>query len=798
MAPANGSAKSRRQGPGHSRQPSKPVVPAIPLPHVKRQAKAAAAAAASVSAPAVDNSSSSPSASRPDKTPTAAKEEAPALGSGSDGGQVAESRSAVEVDTTSPASRDVAAATRDDAATSSFAGVDTNGSVRGPGSTVTVTAEPKTLDKQAQQAATAPASETPVIVNGAKAKSELRKNAADHPAASFRPPPAVSPTRYQMPRPFQPAGRPNIMLNGDMHHAPKQPMANNNGPSYMHQAHPSNGSVHFGSFHESSGSSPHTGAIAPPPGMSMPDGRQPYMPLGNGFPPPMPPYAGDVMPAGSFDNYGRPALYPPVDAYHPGNNFGPSTPHSFHDSQSSAQPEDNGVFNQFPPGGPRNGMGPGEDMPIPNHQGRMFGAPDYPRMMPNHGMPPHMMPRADDADGMVGYLQQQFGSPDLADCTLELRYSDDRAPPVRIPGHQIVICRSPALFRSLRNLRLQTNPSDRAMQLVLLETDSKWVRSDSFYMAVQRLYGLPLLPIPPPRNESTEAMSAGNFRERFDFSLSYAAAGHLLAWTPIVTRGCEVATHLLDWQTLEGALDFALEEYRDRGSHEIFKYGDGSRILLGAAVTFIVHNFPYNFSLDSSLPDPEDYRRLPPILGLHKKPTEETSADSDATEVAKDSSVRFGKNRRSQKLSGIRFGDLSLNEQPTGPKQEQPLSHAVLSRVLLNLPFTQLKMILESAGSGNVNGWANAEVRYRIIREAVVEREARRLRALEAVVAGTVPDAERLLRQLRSAEPQFLDEWNALGWQEEILPYGNADGPALGRKWSPVAEPQRAVVAEYP
>ena len=42
MAPSNGSSKARKTGP--SKQPLKPVVPALPLPYVKRQAAAAAAA----------------------------------------------------------------------------------------------------------------------------------------------------------------------------------------------------------------------------------------------------------------------------------------------------------------------------------------------------------------------------------------------------------------------------------------------------------------------------------------------------------------------------------------------------------------------------------------------------------------------------------------------------------------------------------------------------------------------------------------------------------------------------------
>ncbi|KAI9151615.1 hypothetical protein HJFPF1_08822 [Paramyrothecium foliicola] len=813
MAPVNGSSKPRR--PGHSKQPSKSVVPAIPLPHVKRQAAAAAAAAASVADLSHDVPRSEKLAPDGASTPTAEGSSEPVSGRE----LVAESGSAGDVKLSTSSLADSQHTIRDNAVqnTATSEPPATNANANGaaaqapPGSTATVTVEPETLKKNTEQPTRAVPSETPAAVNGAKS-NEPKHKSGEHPTVAHprsRPPPSVSPTRYHMPRPFQPAGRPpmGMMPNGDMHRGPKPGLAN--GPPHMHQAHPSNGSVHFGAFHGSASSSPApplSGGIAPPPGMPMPDGRQPYMPLANGFPP-MPPYGPDMMSGAAFDQYGRPAMYPPMDAYPPaGNNFGPSTPHSFHDSHSSAQPDDNTLFNQYPPGGPRNGMvAPMEEMQHPNHPPRMYGGPEYPRLMSNHGIPPHIMPQADDADGIIGYLQQQFGSPELADCTLELRYLDDRAPPVRIPGHQILLCRSPQLSRVLRKQNLEPSPSDRSMQIILLETESKWVRSDSFYMAVQRLYGLPLLSIPPPRNnpDSGEIMSAGNLYERFEFALGYAAAGHLLGWSQVVRRGCEVVTHLLSWQTLEVALDFALDEYQDRGVHEYLKYNDGSRILLNAVVTFIVHNFPYNFTLDPTLPNSYRYKRLPEFP-RPASPTPQMPVDNEAPTVAHGSSVQFGKGRRTQKLSGIRFGDLSLSDQKNGTssqpeaKQEQPLAHEVLSRVLLNLPFTQLKMILESAGSGNVNGWANAEARYRIIKDAVVEREARRLRALDAVLSRRVPDAELIIRQLRSPEPQFLDSWSSLGWQEELLPYGNADGPSLGRKWVPLAEPQNGMVAAYP
>jgi hypothetical protein len=286
-----------------------------------------------------------------------------------------------------------------------------------------------------------------------------------------------------------------------------------------------------------------------------------------------------------------------------------------------------------------------------------------------------------------------------------------------------------------------------------------------------------------------------------------------------------VAIQLLDWHTLEQALEFALEDFVDRGSHEDLKYGDGSQFLLNGVVTFLIHNFPHNFSLDTSLSDPKGYARLPAYQTDSEVSTPAFSApvfpapQAASNNGSSDSSITIGRVRRSDKLKSIRFGDLSMSDsksnsttsQPASRQQEPPRQqeparqqdtppqHAILTRILLNLPFSQLRMILESTGTGNINGWANAEVRYHIVREAVIEREARRQRALNAVMAGEVPHSELILKHLRSPEPfSSIGSWGALGWQEVILPYGNPNGPALGRKWVPLVESLNDTTAEYP
>lgn len=596
--------------------------------------------------------------------------------------------------------------------------------------------------------------------------------------------------------------------NDDGSRGPRALAPNGHGRPH-HQAHPSNSSVHFGGFQESQSSSPappHSGGIAPPPGMPFPGGRQPFMgPAGNGFPPMMP-YGPDMMPVTTFDSYGRPPMaYAPHDSYPPyRNNYNPSTPHSFHDSHSSMEEFNQQYGGRVPL---RNGGPAADEQQMQANGGRAFGPPDFHRMMPNPGMPPHMMPPSDDADQLAGYTQQQFGNPELSDCSLELRYLDDRAPPVRIPGHRFILNRSVELAALLRQQILSPSPPDRSQQTVLIETSSKWIRSDSFYMAAQRLYGMPLLQYPGPRNhlESNELTEAGSNVEQLDFALSYAAAGQLLGWVPVTKRGCEVATQLIDWQTIERVLEFALDGHSDMGTHDAYKYGDGSKIILDAVVTFIVHNFPSTFELDADVVAPVHYARLPihPPPPTPSRPTAEQTVAASADEKP---AVQLGKGRRSQKLTNIQFGDLALteskpaseNDTPKASRPAQPVSHAVLSRILLNIPFTQLKMILESSSSGNVNGWANAESRYRIVKSAVDEREARRVKAVDAVVDGRVPDAEHLHSCLRAPEPRNMPQWGALGWHEEMLPYGNPDGPSLGRKWAPLSAPQGGPVADYP
>ncbi|KAL2759939.1 hypothetical protein ACRALDRAFT_2038694 [Sodiomyces alcalophilus JCM 7366] len=715
-----------------------------------------------------------------------------------------------------------------------------------------------TSDREKNTAiSTAPAPAPLPAASGAPAKgTSVVSNTAPvgQPMAPSQPPPVVPPSRYTMPPAFQPAPRPlGPPTNGDSIRGPRHGV---NGPS-MHHPHPSNGSLQFGGFgsNSSSPAPPHSAGFGPPPGLpGHPDGRRafhshshshshshahmhghsyghgPGAP-GPGFPP-MVPYGAEFVPGPttSADGYGRPLPAPTgIEPFVPrgANNYGPgpSTPHSFQESQSSNQPDDANLFGHFHTPANLNGIAVGggsDDRGQPRQQRAVpgYGGPPPPHqaMMAGHMPPPPMMQPRRDApdDGLVAFLQSQFQDPALTDCVLELRYTDDRAPPVRIPAHRLVLARSRALGSLLHNASAtgDSSPSGAANRIIVLQSDDKYLRSDAFWMAVQRLYGFPLLEVPEPAGMGDEGLTmAGTTDSRFDFALGYAAAGHLLSWTPVVVRGLDIASRQLTWTALEKALTFALGDVADRASadgHTRFTYGEVVQMIMDGIVSFIINNFPAFFRLDTSVADPEGFARIPPVPVASAKATTTTTTTTNGPTIARGTSVRLAQGRW-PRPTHIKFGD--INDTPAGQEggnagtggtdagppltAEQRTVNATLSRVLLNLPFAYLKPVLESTGY-SVPGWASSEMRHQIMVSVVSEREARRARALDAVREGRVPHAAEIRRGLERVEPRHGGGvWHALGWQEEVVPY-RGDAPSLVRNWVPLSPAGSEATATAP
>ncbi|CCF39094.1 hypothetical protein CH063_10019 [Colletotrichum higginsianum] len=799
MAP-NGNPKARNGVGAVHGKPNTPrrVVPAIPLPldrRVKANAaakqaaaaaakQAAAAAAASFSRPALTNGSSLRIQNDADSLPPTPKTAEPKIAFREDEKPEADDNAPAVFGPDSEGGDDMKEREATDSQESSAAIP-----------TPSTTEASESTDKPAERDVPTSAEHTlrghNRITSPPAIRSAKKENISQLPPA-FRPPPVIPPNRYNMPPAGHNGARPSaVVINGTSHRGPRSV---HNGPPHMHGPRQSNGSLQFGGFasNSSSPAPPHSGGFMPPPGVPHPDGRS-FPGAANGYHHQMP-YGTEFVPGTAVDGFGRPLPgYTGMEQYPPPmTGYGPSTPHSFQGSHSSVHADDPGAYNHYPAPGILNGTALVDDArPHPPPAGAFGGPPQ--RMMPGPIPPPHMMhpgPEHQGLDDMAAYLRSQFRDTAFADCTLELRYLDDRAPPVRLPGHRLVLARSQAVRNVLESDGFESSPPG-ANRTILLQSDDRYLRSDAFWMAVQHLYAFPLLDLPEPTANGSFTL-AGSADDRFDFALGYAAAGHLLGWQPIVIRGLEIASHSLSWSTIERALEFVLGDVPGRASadrHTQFAYGEPVQILMNGVISFLINNFPPDFTLDTSVADPEQFARIP-YVPASPAAREGSPVDPHGPAV---------QDRRPRAMH-IQFGDLALGSDSSskGPESTPRSSiRSTLSTVLINLPFAYLKPALESSGYGNVNGWASIEARHQIMREVVNEREARRLKAIDAVRSGAVPHAETVFYGLQSAEPRQSEEWHGLGWREDVVSYVNGDAPSLGRQWAPLmAQPNGVDHAE--
>jgi hypothetical protein len=597
---------------------------------------------------------------------------------------------------------------------------------------------------------------------------------------------SVSRSTYQMPPPFIPANQQAYNgTNSDFVTA--QPHVYT-AQIPMHHGHPSNGGsmIHSyaGSTHSSPAPPPSAGNMPPYPYQQQPlysvarhashlsnGSHSQQIPNGYGAMGPPPPPGQFHLRSDGFkhglvaDNFARHqmAQHGPSEVYSSsstavvndsrGNGHAPSTPRSIHGSQSSVPNEhENGpiYYGNHSTAVISNGSnGQINDVRVYH--------PDRPKPRgPQPIQPPH---HVDQLDGLVPYLQSQFADSTFADYTLELRFTDDRAAPVRIPGHGLMFARSPTLRSHMDELAMNSTAEGSPVRLLLLQSGDRFLSSDGFWMAAQRLYGHVLLDHPLLHQIDAHTQLPTPKVDHFKLALGYAAAGHLLQMPPVVSRGIEVALSYLDFSTLERALEFALDggldpQWMARGLGDRFArsptYGPATNVLISQCLNFLVNKFPGRLVLDTSAYQHSPVSRLP--LVIESRPTS-----------------------HNPRLSKIRFGDHSAEEKLK--TDEEPLKNGELSgpstfsRVLLNLPFHLLKHVLESNLPPTVEGWSNPSVRQDLLIRIIDEREKRRLKVYNSQVL----DSERLANSR---------EWEAVGWQEQVEPQDANQGfPMLGRKF---------------
>lgn len=466
----------------------------------------------------------------------------------------------------------------------------------------------------------------------------------------------------------------------------------------------------------------------------------------------------------------------PLDGFLPNASaYEPRTPHSFHGSHASG--EFNGLDNAGVPFRP-NGHGFDHD----HRNGRPHAVPPMPPFLAPQHFPRRPTIEEEFMDSIY-FFRSMFNSSELADCTLEMKFPDGCNQPVKMHGHKLILARSPAL----KQLIMLSRAADPSSHYITFTAQDPYLRSDAWCVAVQRLYLHPLFTVPPMMANGAEF--AGNSLDQFRFCLGYAAAGHFLEMKDVLLRGLELAAGLLNWNNLEEALGFAFEGSTQR--HFIgddgndyfdieFGYGRETRILMGAITNFLLSCFPPNFELDTSVADPVRYARIP-LAALTTLPKGKA-----APAIARGSSVR--KPSAAGRHPNIQFGDIvpALPEEDLAAVPREPAKCSPeLSRVLLNIPFDDLRYVMASETNGAL-GWNTAQDRYHALGGVVAEREARRLRAVDAVRAGAVPGSKEIQRRLSAPRRyDFVDQWDVLNWQEEVVQPSHTGVPTVTRTWVP-------------
>lgn len=502
--------------------------------------------------------------------------------------------------------------------------------------------------------------------------------------------------------------------------------------------------------------------------------------------------AHDQIPVTGVDGLGRPILAPtPLDVQGPvvmnHGNHGPLTPHSLHGSHSSRN-EDWG--HKVLPVNGVNGVEAGRPGPLPGSNRHSYHpsnpgpfAPDYDTL--------------GEAMGFNDFISSMFSRAEFADCEVVLvmperltsvnsHFPGARNGPLRFPAHQVILAQHP-LLRSM--IQEQQRQADGPCEL-RIDSDDPFLRADAMWRAVKFLYGCRYAP-PPPHLETQPDV------ERFHFALGYAAAGARLEVPPVSIAAVREASKLLSWDTIEKGLEYTLaglqvHEQAIHVPHNFptfrFKHGVYVGEIAEKIVLFLITCFPNSFTLDPTVDDPR-YTRLPALVVPSRDQSAPTISPGWSEPNRSSSTVNGGHGGSRMSSINIRFGDMDLTEtnaynQSPAPQQSVELRSA-LSRMLLNLPFEMLRLVLETNSLGGVSGWQTVQDRRRAMADVVAERESRRLRFLRELVTGgyhgPVP-----MEGLRSKVPQAMEmSWSNVCWKEECVPNA-AEGLSINRVWVPV------------
>ena len=163
---------------------------------------------------------------------------------------------------------------------------------------------------------------------------------------------------------------------------------------------------------------------------------------------------------------------------------------------------------------------------------------------------------------LVEYLLQQFNVEEYADCQLTLVHENLRFLKTTWSLSSLLLAGS----RKLRDLLKSTGLNEDGKRRLEIRLTDRFVTPWAMNSALRVLYGdRPQMLTLDMISSSTFDTSAESWVFQMDACLAFAAAGHVLGLENVVSHGLQVASFILDWDSLEHALSFGLESGPSRG-----------------------------------------------------------------------------------------------------------------------------------------------------------------------------------------------------------------------------------------
>ena len=353
---------------------------------------------------------------------------------------------------------------------------------------------------------------------------------------------------------------------------------------------------------------------------------------------------------------------------------------------------------------------------------------------------------------------QYFKNPKYADCRLRFSFKNESYESLDLLLHRIILANSPFLAALLESSELASD----GLRLSVLHVSDKYVTPQAIESALSTCYGGSPDDFPAAAREISGSEAQYSVRT-MENSLAFLAAGQLLVLPDVVAQGSSMAVRVLDMDTIEQALSFALEAFA-KGDLESSEYvyaflrggarscsarGDGPSVDQQLEIKESSESLPISTETDAGRPFLENrflfLRCLEWIVRYYRDDCSlDTSAQSLASIDRLPQIPQLPQNGPRSRLSCIQFGSLSSENDEEAPKPTN--RNTTISSILLSLPFGLIEHI-----ASELQHSLSAES----LKALIDERERRRRRVLQEH-----PDYNQTKASLEKGDP--------VGWEEYL------------------------------